>query len=67
MPTTPSSTDISPLAVPVSMRTADGIGYAVAAQWTGEQMIYLLARPKSGPPVWYSDAEIESASATLGG
>lgn len=67
MPTTPSSNDISALAVPLSMRTADGIGYAVATQWTGDQMIYLIARPKSGPPVWYADTEIESATATLGG
>jgi len=67
VPTTPSSPDFTPLAVPVSMRTADGIGYAVAAQWTGGEMIYLVARPKSGAPAWYSESEIESATAALAG
>jgi hypothetical protein len=63
MPTQPSAgTPIVALAQPVEVDGPELRGRAVAMQFTGDKMLYLVVNQKDpGPPVWIDESEIQSA------
>ena len=65
MPTTPNrGAAIVPLAQHLDIAAGEVRGPAIAMQFTGDTMIYLVAdRHRQGAPVWIDESEIESSHA----
>jgi hypothetical protein len=62
MPTIPDpATPIVALAQPMEVDGPELRGRAIAMQFTGDKMLYLVVNQKDpGPPVWIEESEIES-------
>jgi hypothetical protein len=63
MPTQPSAgTPIVAIAQPMEVNGPELSGRAIAMQFTGDKMLYLVVKQKDpGPPIWIEEGEIESA------
>ena len=62
MPTQPNAgTPIVAIAQPMEVNGPELSGRAIAMQFTGDTMLYLVVKQKDpGPPVWIDQSEIES-------
>jgi hypothetical protein len=62
MPTQPNAeTPIVALAQPMEVNSPELSGRAIAMQFTGDKMLYLVVKQKDpGPPIWIEESEIES-------
>jgi len=49
------------MGLPLRVRVPTGAGVAIALQFTGSVVLYLVAIANTGAPQWYGPDEIESA------